>query len=202
MARKTTNLAKEADKQRSENDPTFLSISVDLQSVLQVPSGDGSLLYHCQKLCVYNFTIYESRLPNEACCFMWSEINGKGGSNEIGLALMQWICKLPQDMKEISRQIQVSYPSVMIIIALIRLMYVRGRGRQPLIKEVKKAYFNYLPISYKNKRNLLKLCKKEIIVKECHVWYESLPADQNIGDRTAEPAVEDEDVVAKSEYRG
>ncbi|KAK9747514.1 hypothetical protein QE152_g5209 [Popillia japonica] len=72
MARKTNaNLTKEADKQRSENDPTFLSITVDLQSVLQVPSGDESLLYYCRKLCVYNFSIYESRFPNEAYCFIF-----------------------------------------------------------------------------------------------------------------------------------
>lgn len=94
--------AKEEDKVRSENDPIFMSITLDLQSVLQIPSGEESLLYYCRKLCLYNFTIYESRSPNEAYCMLWSEVNGKRGSNEIGTALMQWINGLPEGIKEIS----------------------------------------------------------------------------------------------------
>nr|CAH7733295.1 unnamed protein product [Callosobruchus chinensis] len=48
------NLAKEEDKVRSNEDSTFMSVTFDLQSVLQMPSGEESLLYYCRKLCLYN----------------------------------------------------------------------------------------------------------------------------------------------------
>lgn len=95
-------IAKDQDKKRSNEDPSFASITIDLQKVLQIPSGDVSLLYYLRKLNVYNATIYEACLPNNAYCIMWSEINEKKGSNEIGTALYKWIMKLPQIVSEIS----------------------------------------------------------------------------------------------------
>lgn len=74
----------------------------DLQSVLQIPTGEEYLLYYCRKLCLYNFTVYESRFPNEAYCMLWSEVNGKRGNNEIDTALMQWINGLPKNITELS----------------------------------------------------------------------------------------------------
>lgn len=66
--KKEANVAKEKYKIRSESHPTFMSATVDLQSVLQIPSSKESLLYYCGKLCIYNCTIYKSKLPNEAWC--------------------------------------------------------------------------------------------------------------------------------------
>lgn len=93
---------KEVDKIRSNTDPEFLSATVDLQSVLQLPSGEESLLYYTRKLCVYNLTIYESKLPNEAYCFMWTELDGKRGSCEVGSAIKKWIDDLPQTVTHLS----------------------------------------------------------------------------------------------------
>lgn len=94
--------AKEVDKIRSNTDPGFLSATVDLQSVLQLPSGEESLLYYTRKLCVYNLTIYESKLPNEAYCFMWTELDGKRGSCEVGSAIKKWIDELPKTVTHLS----------------------------------------------------------------------------------------------------
>ena len=80
-------LAKAKNKERSNIDPSFLSAKFDLQSVLQIPSSDTSQLYHSRKICVYNLTIYELRLPNDGYCNVWAEMNGKRGSSEIGSAL-------------------------------------------------------------------------------------------------------------------
>ena len=57
------------DKERANKDQTFRSVTFDLQSVLQVPSSDVSLMYYKRKLCCYNFTIYEQAKPNDAYCF-------------------------------------------------------------------------------------------------------------------------------------
>lgn len=104
IQRKNISLAaKEADKERSNNDETFISVTVDLQAVLQIPSGDESILYYMRKLVLYNFTIYEARLPNEAYCLCWSEIKGKKGSWEIGTCLNIFLFnELPPTVKHLS----------------------------------------------------------------------------------------------------
>lgn len=96
------NAAKVSDKDRANTDPNFVSITFDLQSVLQIPSSDVSLMYYSRKLCAYNFTIYEAASPNNAFCFCWTEINGKRGSSEIGTCLSQYLRNLPSNVKEIS----------------------------------------------------------------------------------------------------
>ena len=61
--------AKAADKVRATEDKdTFVSATFDLQSVLQIPSSDVSLMYYSHKLCVYNLCFYSSAPPNEAHC--------------------------------------------------------------------------------------------------------------------------------------
>ncbi|XP_008178670.1 uncharacterized protein LOC103307937 [Acyrthosiphon pisum] len=40
--------------------------------------------------------------PNNAFCFLWTEVNGQKGSSEIGSALLKWIYQLPESIKEIS----------------------------------------------------------------------------------------------------
>lgn len=92
--------AKEADKKRVSE--SFVSATFDLQSVLQIPSSDVSQMYYSRKLCAYNLSIYEAAAPNKAFCFTWTELNGQRGSCEIGSALLQWINKLPEAVKEIS----------------------------------------------------------------------------------------------------
>lgn len=84
---KISQRSKQEDKEKANKDPTFCSISFDLQAVLQIPSGQVSQLYYTRKLIVYNLTIYESALPNKAFCMCWNEINGKKGSCEIGTCL-------------------------------------------------------------------------------------------------------------------
>ena len=94
--------AKATDKQRACENASFRSITFDLQSVLQVPSSDASLMYYKRKLCCYNFTIYEQASPNDAHCYLWSEVDGKRGSNEIGSCLLHYLSSLPDTVEEIS----------------------------------------------------------------------------------------------------
>lgn len=97
------NAEKEKDKERANKDPNFLSVSFDLQAVLQIPHCKVSLLYYSRKLCVFNLTVYEAGLPNNAYCFLWSELNGKKGSCEIGTILLHYLSKcIPGNVTEIS----------------------------------------------------------------------------------------------------
>lgn len=75
--KKVCQEAKEDDKTRANTDDTFMSITMDLQAILQMPTGGESILYYKRKLVLYNFTIYEAKLTNNAYCLCWSELNGK-----------------------------------------------------------------------------------------------------------------------------
>ncbi|CAG9772073.1 unnamed protein product [Ceutorhynchus assimilis] len=94
--------AKAADKEKAKVDESFMSVTFDLQSVLQTPSSEVSLTYYMRKLTMYNFTVYEAAPPNKAFCYCWTEINGKKGSCEIGTCLWKYIQTLPPEVKHLS----------------------------------------------------------------------------------------------------
>ena len=50
------------------------------------------------------------------------------------------------------------------------ILNVFKRGRPNKI-DIKKAYKEPLPISVPKKQDLLKLCRKNIILEELHLWY-------------------------------
>jgi len=99
---KEAQTAKASDKQRANDDKAFRSVTFDLQSVLQVPSSDASLIYYKRKLSCYNFTIYEQAEPNDAHCYLWSQVDGGRGSNEVGSCLLHYLQSLPTTVEEVS----------------------------------------------------------------------------------------------------
>ena len=84
--------AKKVDKEWAASDPTFVSATFDLESVLQIPSSEHSLMYYSRKICVYNLCVYNAKPPNEAYCYCWSEIDGKKRK--------QWHWNMPVEMVE------------------------------------------------------------------------------------------------------
>ncbi|CAH1643294.1 unnamed protein product [Spodoptera littoralis] len=95
--------SKELDKKRSEEDDSYLCVTMDLQSLLQIPSTADSLMYYSRKLNLYNLSIYEFKPPqNDAHCMIWTEINGKRGSVEIASAIYLWIKNLPEAVTHVT----------------------------------------------------------------------------------------------------
>lgn len=95
------NEAKAQDKLRCQEDPSFVTCTFDLQSVLQIPCSSVSLFYYSRKICVYNLTIYVGD-GKEAHCYTWNELHGKRGSSEIGSILYNFLKNLPSTVSEIS----------------------------------------------------------------------------------------------------
>ncbi|CAG5038596.1 unnamed protein product, partial [Parnassius apollo] len=88
--------SKELDKKKSGHE-SYLCVTMDLQSLLQIPSTADSLMYYSRKLNLYNLSIYEFKPPqNDAHCMIWTEINGKRGIAEIASAIHLWIKNLPE----------------------------------------------------------------------------------------------------------
>lgn len=68
-----------------------MSVTLDLLAILQITKGTVGQLYYLRKLAVYNLTIYESPLPNNAYCLCWNETHDKKGSNEIGTCIYYYV---------------------------------------------------------------------------------------------------------------
>lgn len=101
MRKNQCNEAKENDKIRCKTDPSFITCTFDLQSVLQLPYSSVSLFYYSRKICVYNLTIYVGS-GEIAHCYTWNELNGKRGSNEIGSILLKFLETLPLTVTDVS----------------------------------------------------------------------------------------------------
>lgn len=54
------------------------------------------LLFYSRKLSYYNLSIYESKTKN-GYCYLWSEIDGQRGSNEISSIIFKYLKSI--DMK-------------------------------------------------------------------------------------------------------
>jgi len=108
---KEAQVHKASDKQRANNEKTYMSVTFDLQSVLQVPSSDASLMYCSEnkKMMATKSIIFllvppaiEQAEPNDGHCYLWSKVEGKWCSNEIGSCMLQYLQSLPKTVRKIS----------------------------------------------------------------------------------------------------
>lgn len=78
------------DKTIAKNDESMCVASFDLQKVLSTPKAEIGPLYYLSKVCIYNFTIYDTR-SHEGYCNIWNETVAQRGSNEIASILRTFI---------------------------------------------------------------------------------------------------------------
>lgn len=82
--------AMRSDIESCAMDKELIVATMDLQSVLQIPQAEASPFYYKRKLCVYNFTVY-NEATRDGTCYIWSEVDGKRGSSEIGSCVKTFI---------------------------------------------------------------------------------------------------------------
>ena len=87
-------------KSQCKQDPTHCMATFDLEAILQLPCGQVSQLYYKRKLVVYNFTVYEnpSSMGN---CYLWTEVDGRKGSDEIGTCLLKYFQEIPDSISKV-----------------------------------------------------------------------------------------------------
>ena len=69
---------------------------------------------------------------------------------------------------------------------------VARRGRPtPFPTEIPNAYEARTPISFAKKKDLLQLCKKDVIPREVYSWFKALPSSRDAKDRLPEPGMID-----------
>ena len=92
---------KNSDKIAAASDPTFRSITFDLEAVLPTPFAGDSQIYYKRKLAVYNFTIHEGH-SLDGFCYLWDETEGGRGAAEIASCLMHYLKNLPSHVSHVS----------------------------------------------------------------------------------------------------
>ena len=92
--------SKAADKERAQQDPTFVTCTFDLEKVLQAPSGLVGPLYYKRKLNCYNLCIY-SMADKKGHCYFWNETTGRKGSSEVATVLVRYLHDLPKEVKHV-----------------------------------------------------------------------------------------------------
>ena len=100
LRKERARLEKKNDKKESKMNKNVHAITFDLQKVLHIPHGNVSTYYYKRKLCVFNLTIY-SLGTKSVKCFVWSEVAGKRGSNEIGTCLLKYLKALPLNIDHV-----------------------------------------------------------------------------------------------------
>lgn len=74
----------------------------DLQKVLTCPKSETSVFYYLSKLNLYNLTVFDLALL-EGHCYLWTEVDGKKGPNEVGTCLWKFMgLKVLQGINEFS----------------------------------------------------------------------------------------------------
>ena len=92
-----------ADKAHCSTDNNFMSVTFDMQRVLQIPSSPASLMsYYSCTLYVYDLCVYNLAMPNDASCYCCQKLKGRCGSNEIATCIYDWIYQLPSMVFEVS----------------------------------------------------------------------------------------------------
>ena len=95
---------KKTDKAKSLADDNFVMCTFDMQSILQLPVSETGPMYYKRKLTLHNFTIYESTTSKKdnAFCYLWPEIDGNRGANEIGTCIFNYLESLNEKIEHVT----------------------------------------------------------------------------------------------------
>lgn len=91
---------KQKDVKDAQKSPDLHVASFDLQKVLQTPFDPTSMTYYKRKLHMYNLTVF-SMADQKGYCYMWTEVEGQRGSNEIGTCIYKYLESLPRSVQHV-----------------------------------------------------------------------------------------------------
>jgi hypothetical protein len=94
---------KRQDRKDAGNQPTkIVFATTDLQKQLNTPQDNTGILYYLRKLSTYNSTVVEAAGNNlTATCYVWNEVEGKRGANEVASCVRQFILKIKEEKPEV-----------------------------------------------------------------------------------------------------
>lgn len=93
--------SKEFDKKAAQKDPSHKMLTFDLQQCLPTPNLVTSVSFYKRLLWTYNLTIHDGA-TNQPYCYMWNEVIGKRGGNEIASCIFQHLNNLKPEVKQVT----------------------------------------------------------------------------------------------------
>ncbi|CAH1102952.1 unnamed protein product [Psylliodes chrysocephalus] len=187
--------AKEEDKNRANSEKEFLSVTLDLQAVLQIPSGQEFKYFEILDLKSLAAKLIKNRTRDDNNLTV----------NWLKIKRLKYLKDQPNkiyynyDMSTNFQTITISNtnqnfedsPST-------RTRKQWKKNKEPTANtfefpsEIPFLYDSQLPISNAKKKDLLKLCRKEIIPEELHEWFNKLKSSADVVDRIPDLDVNDE----------
>lgn len=74
----------------AKNNPKTIALSFDMEKTQPMPHINTSVAFYKRQLWLYNLGI-SNRATNEGTMCLWTEVQGKRGSNEVGSALLEYL---------------------------------------------------------------------------------------------------------------
>ncbi|KAK3924122.1 Phosphoglycerate kinase, chloroplastic [Frankliniella fusca] len=85
----------------AESDPSMKVLVFDLEQVLETPLLTTGAAFYSRQLSTYNLTIYDT-VSKITYCYMWSELDGKRGANEIASCIfIHFLEEVPDTVKKV-----------------------------------------------------------------------------------------------------
>ena len=92
---------KKLDKIKAkDSDGTCELLTFDLQQCLPTPLLNTSIAFYKRSLWVYNLTVHSSNSATK--CYMWDEVTGKRGGNEISSCLYKHLRNMDSNVKHVT----------------------------------------------------------------------------------------------------
>lgn len=92
--------SKERDKELAKSNPLIKTCAFDLQQCLPTPNVMTSVSFYKRLLWTYNLTIHDCD-TSASNCYMWNEVVGQKGGNEIASCLLAHLNMLPTSTEQI-----------------------------------------------------------------------------------------------------
>lgn len=101
-AEKAYQLKRNAKASAMKSNGSELVLVMDLQQCLPTPYLKCKKIYYSRQLYVFNFTVHDT-VTGITHCYMWDEVEGKRGSNEISSCLLKHIREnVPDGVKKLT----------------------------------------------------------------------------------------------------
>lgn len=93
-------VAKRNDEDLALQNNDMLCYTFDMQQCLPTPLLQSSVAFYKRPLWTYNLTIHETS-KGTVKCYMWSEVDGARGGNQIATCLFKELMSLPNEIKHV-----------------------------------------------------------------------------------------------------
>jgi len=131
---------KAVDKeQASKTGGSVRVFTMDLQQLLLCPKSFSSAVYYKRKLCVHNFTLYDT-VSKDGFCYLWHEGEGGLDSDEFASIVTHFLRSLPDNVQSVvlwSDGCTYQNRNAMLSSAILRFIQSREK---PLLCEIHQKY--------------------------------------------------------------